>query len=284
MTIVQHTRYIILLITIVIFSLYSRVLDKKKPHFFIVIPTYHNKDYCIQNIQSLVDQEYTDWQAYIIVDGAISDDDGTGDLLETFVRDHKLEHKITVHRNNERLLALHNISDAIDAACLDGEWVVGLYDGDDWFYHNKVLDRVAREYQEHDAWFTYGQYINYPQNTLGNCRPFPDYIIDNNNFRGYPWIASHFRTFKAWLFKKINKEDLMHEGKFFPMAWDVAFLPMLEMASKGHIRFIPDILYVYRHHQFNDYSINYPLLAQMEKIIRSRPKYKPCVRNKKKKD
>ena len=260
-------------------SLFAYTAQKENPHFFIVIPTYHNKEYCIQNIQALVDQEYTNWTAYIAVDGNRSDDDGTGDLLEAFVKEHNLEDKITIHRNSERLLALHNIFDAIHSACPDDEWVVGLYDGDDWFYTNKVLDRVAREYRDNDAWFTYGQYINYPQNTLGNCRPFPQQIADHNNFRSYPWIASHFRTFKAGLFKRIKKEDLMHEGKFFPMAWDVAFLPMLEMATQKHIRFIPDILYVYRHHQFNDYNVNYPLLAKMEAVIRSRAPYQPLESN-----
>jgi len=35
---------------------------------------------------------------------------------------------------------------------------------------------------------------------------------------------------KEW--KKIAKEDLMYEGKFFEMAWDLAFMfPMLEMAG-----------------------------------------------------
>jgi hypothetical protein len=41
------------------------------------------------------------------------------------------------------------------------------------------------------------------------------------------------------LFKKIKKEDLLYEGEFVLMSWDIAMMfPMLEMESKGHIAFI----------------------------------------------
>jgi glycosyltransferase involved in cell wall biosynthesis len=242
------------------------------PHLLVVIPTYHNKDYCIQNIKTLAEQTYDNWNAIVIVDGMPQDDDGTYALLESYITDHNLSDRIKLIQNTERRLALYNIYTTIHTYAEDDSVIV-LYDGDDFFYTPQALERIAREYRKPSTWFTYGQYINYPANTIGNCRSFPAKIQKGNDYRSYDWIASHPRTFYAWLFKRIKLQDLLHNGKFYPMAWDVAFLPMLEMAGAEHIVFIPDILYAYRHHQNNDYAQNITLQLCLEKIIRSQNKY-----------
>lgn len=252
--------------------LYSFAIIADDPYFFVVIPTYRNKDYCIENIKTLAEQTYKNWQAIIIVDGSAEEDDGTFLLLNEYIAQHNLTSRIQLIQNNERRLALYNIYTAIHRYAED-DWIIALYDGDDFFTTPHALERIAQEYRKPFTWFTYGQYINYPANTLGNCRPFPKEIATTNGFRSQTWIASHPRTFYAWLFKQIKLQDLLHNGKFFPMAWDVAFLPMLEMAGAEHIVFIPDILYAYRHHQNNDYAQNYTFLAAMEKLIRSQKKY-----------
>jgi glycosyltransferase involved in cell wall biosynthesis len=248
-------------------------------HFFVVIPTYHNKEYCLENIETLASQTYQDWTAIIVVDGNQKDDDGTGDIVEKYINDHALNDKVIIHRNHKRRGALYNIYHAIHRHAHDN-WVIVLYDGDDFFYTDTALERIAQEYSErgeHDTWFTYGQYINYPDNTPGHCHEFPQKIIRTNNFRSYPWIASHPITFYAWLFKKIHKKDLQHDGKFFKVAWDVAFMPMLEMASGKHMRFIPDILYAYRHHERNDYNLHYSSIPKTVKIILGKKRYKPLI-------
>ncbi len=254
-----------------LFTLFN-ILQCQEPHFFVIIPTFHNKDYCIENIRTMAEQTYTDWQAIIIVDGSSEDDDGTYDLLHEYIIKNNLESRVQLIQNTERRLALYNIYTAIHQYAED-DWVVVLYDGDDFFTTPDALKRIAQEYKNNSPWFTYGQYSNYPANTLGNCRPFPHEINQSNGYRSYPWIASHPRTFYAWLFKQIKLQDLLHNGKFFPMAWDVAFLPMLEMAGAEHISFIPDILYGYRHHANNDYAQNLALQLGLEKVIRSQSKY-----------
>jgi len=268
-------RYVIFLtLVFFIFDSEARRAQAPSPHFFVVIPTYRNKDYCIQNITKLVEQTYKKWQALVIVDGSPEEDDGTYEILEKYIAVHDLSSTIFLMRNSERRGALDNIYTAIHDYAED-DWVVVLYDGDDYFKTPKALDRISCEYIFNNAWFTYGQYVNYPKGDLGHCHAFPPMVIKNNNFRHYPWVASHPRTFYAWLFKKIDKEDLMYQNKFFDVAWDVAFMPMLEMASYGHIRFISDILYVYRHHARNDYKLHLPRVTMLEKNIRARKKYEP---------
>ena len=69
----------------------------------------------------------------------------------------------------------------------------------------------------------------------------------------------------------------MHKGKFVAMACDLAMMfPMLEQSSDGHIRYIPDILYIYNFtHQNNDVKKNLPLILELDKQIRKKTRYKP---------
>lgn len=246
-------------------------LSRKKPHFCVIIPTYNNEKWAIKNLQSVVEQTYQDWNAIIVDDIST---DATGELLDRYVRDNNLAHKVTIVHNTERKKALRNIYEAVHS-CPDKAVVVTL-DGDDWFATPRALERIAREYTEQNAWITYGQYIDHPRGTLGCCRPFPSHVIQHRSFRKNAWCASHPRTFYVWLFKKIKKEDLMIDGEFFSVTWDLAFMyPMLEMASRGHIRPISDVLYVYNHHENNDYVSRFPLMKKYEEIIRNMPVYEP---------
>jgi hypothetical protein len=157
--------------------------------------------------------------------------------------------------------------------CQDDEIILTL-DGDDWFPDNNVLNKLDTIYSGGQVWMTYGQYKNSNDNTTGVAQPYPQHIIDSNAFRNHIWSASHLRTFYAWLFKKIKKEDLMKDGNFFPMTWDFAMMfPMLEM-SGNHSKFLPDILYVYNtENPINDHKVNIALQHDLDAYIRRKPKY-----------
>lgn len=99
-----------------------------------------------------------------------------------------------------------------------------------------------------------------------------------------PFCASHLRTFKAGLFKKIKKEDLFVEGG--DLVPDVAFMvPMLEMCSptkkstKNHSMFRPEVLYLHR--KDNPLSVFRILGAAQEEaaeFIMSKEPYQPIDR------
>jgi glycosyltransferase involved in cell wall biosynthesis len=209
--------------------------------FVILTPTYNNEKWCIKNIESVLEQTYPHWHQIIISDCST---DRTSELLHKYIDEHHVADKIMMIDNVERKGALRNLYEAIHAS--DDNVVIVTLDGDDWMAGPHVLARLAKEYADPSVWITYGQFMWWPAKTQGFCRKFPDEICKKRLFRGHDWVSSHMRTFKAWLFKKIKKEDLLHEGKFFPVTWDLGMMfPMLEMASDGHIRFIPDVLYIY---------------------------------------
>lgn len=165
-----------------------------------------------------------------------------------------------------------NIYDAI-YTCNNTATIVTL-DGDDWFAHNNVLAVVNKYYTRYNASLTYGQFEQYPMSTISKFKALPQHIITKASYRGYPWQTSHLRIFYAWLFKNIKKEDLMYEGKFFPMAWDLAFMfPMLEM-SGTHSKFIAQVLYIYNmQNPINDHKVNGQLQKKLDRFIRSKAKY-----------
>lgn len=159
--------------------------------------------------------------------------------------------------------------------CHPEEIIVDL-DGDDWLAYDGVLAYLNTVYQDESVWLTYGQFLQYPLGRMGWCSQLPQEIIDNNAYRNYPWVTSALRTFYAWLFQLIKKEDLCFKDEFVPMASDLAFMfPMLEMAG-NHSKFINQILYIYdRHTGFNDEKKNKQLQEEIEIHIRNLKKYEP---------
>lgn len=246
------------------------------PQFFVVIPSFKCAHYCIENIESLIRQTYSDWNAAVVIDGNPEDEDGTYTLLTRHIAARGFQDRIKVCRNTFRRYSLANIHRAIHTQCPSDDHIVIILDGDDYFLHERALERIAEEYRDPEVWLTYGQYCNMPAGTRGICRPYPSDVIKENRFRSHAFIASHPRTFYAWLYKQIRLSDLYYRDWFFTVTGDVVMmLPMLEMASLGHIRCIEEPLYAYRHYGNNDYAVRCGELLQRERDIRSRPRYQP---------
>jgi glycosyltransferase involved in cell wall biosynthesis len=244
--------------------------DTVMKRMVIVIPSYNNRQWYRQNLRSLCAQKYDHFRAIYVDDGST---DQTGALVEQFLADQAVGPRIQVIRNPVRVGALENLYRSIHT-CDDQEIVI-LLDGDDWLAHSRVLQILNTVYADPDCWMTYGQYASWPAPVPGYSRPIPARITDTNTVRGYEWCASHLRSFYAWLFKRINREDLLSPwGTFYPMAWDQALMfPMLEMA--GHrAKFIPDILYTYNAaNPINDAKVNRRLQQQCETAIRRQQRY-----------
>ena len=131
---------------------------------------------------------------------------------------------------------------------------------------------------------TYGNWRSDPIGYKSPCAAIPSDVCKRNAFRTYDWVTSQLRTFYAKLFQQIRKEDLLYEKEgrkeFFPVTWDLAMMfPMLEMASKKHIRYIPQILYIYNiKNPLNDFKLHRSLQIELEYYIRKKPPYAPLER------
>jgi glycosyltransferase involved in cell wall biosynthesis/SAM-dependent methyltransferase len=254
-------------------KLFARAIKPGDKKFVIVIPSYKNSAWCVQNITSALNQNY---HKYRIIFTDDCSPDNTFELVSNAVAESGKEGITTLIKNTSRLGALHNLYNMIHS-CQDDEIILTL-DGDDWFPDSEVLNKLNREYSGANIYMTYGQYKNSTDGISGVAQPYPAHIVEQNNFRSYTWCASHLRTFYAWLFKNIKKEDLMYQGNFFVMTWDFAIMfPMLEQ-SREHSKYLNDILYVYNlDNPINDHKVNVQMQQDLDRYIRTLPRYEKAL-------
>ncbi len=237
----------------------------------VVIASYNNARWHKGNLLTVFFQDYSNYRVIYVDDCS---PDGTGNLAEQYIKSREQNHRVTLIKNKVRKRALENIYNAI-WMCEDDEIVV-ILDGDDFFPNERVLSTINEVYSDPSVWLTFGQYCTYPGKILGFNKAIPDEVIRKNAIRGHDRQPSHLRTFYAKLFKNIKKEDLLYNGEFFPMTYDLAIMmPMMEMVGFHH-KFIDKILYLYNdENPINDHKVNKDLQRTLDKEIRSRKPYEP---------
>lgn len=247
----------------------SKITDK---HFVIITASYNNARWYKQNLDSVLSQTYKNWHMIYTDDCST---DGTADLVEEYIKKHDHNKQITLIRNKERKMSLHNIVHSI-YLCKDNSHIAVSLDGDDMLAHNRVLERLNGIYKSPNVWMTFGSFC---LASTGKKDPwlhaYSENIKAKRAYRSYDtMMPSHLRTFYIGLFKKINLEDLKYEGKFFEMAGDVAFMiPIIEMAHEHHV-YIDEVLYVYNNvSNINDNKVDAVKQRFLDRIIRTRPKY-----------
>lgn len=236
----------------------------------VIIPSYNNERWYQRNLASVFLQDYDHYRVIYIDDCST---DNTYPLVEEYIKAHKQQDRVILIHNETRCGAMANWYYAIHS-CHDDEIIVSL-DGDDWFAHPDVLKRIAQEYEDKDTWMTYGSFASYPEGEVGFAHQVPASVVREGSYRRFRFITTHVRTFYAWLFKRVHREDLLCEdGSFFSMVCDQAMMfPMLEMA-RAHAHFIAEILYIYnRNNPLNDEKIDRKLSNECERRIRNKKPY-----------
>jgi glycosyltransferase involved in cell wall biosynthesis len=206
----------------------------------IVIPSRNNKAVCRENLESVFTQDY---KKYIVVYIDDASDDGTAQAVQDVIHEYNQEHRCTVIKRARRRGHMYNHYETVHN-CPNNVIVVNL-DGDDRFAHTHVLSRINEIYQDDDVWMTYGQYQEWPSGKKGLCDDIPNIVREENAYRYVGWVTSHLRTFYAGLFKAVPIGYFLYADEFQPCAVDYAMMfSMLEL-SKGRVRFIDEVLYLY---------------------------------------
>jgi len=258
---------------------FDNVKDDHQCHFVIATASYNNEEWVARYLQSVFSQKYKNFRVIYCDD---SSTDKTLEMVAAFAQQHHLQDRLTLLHNTNRLGPHENYYNIIHS-CRDDEVIV-IVDGDDCLYDENVLTKLANVYNDRNVWITYGQYQEYPSGTVGISQQIPWWVIEGNSIRLHQWVTSHLRTFYAWLYKRISRDDLQFEGRFVRRAGDYATMfPMIEMAG-FHSRFIATILYILNRANPNNYSK--PLGSAFadvqerhrvcEELIK-RPKYQPLI-------
>ena len=224
---------------------------RKKPLFLdeieelplvILITAFNNQKYAKNCLISALNQKYGNFEI-IYVDDASTD--GSDKIAMHTLKNTKNAQLIL---NQERVGKLSNLYREIHK--LENNSIIIELDGDDYLIDDQVLNNFNHAYQKNNCLAIHANYINYPielakKLNIGHfSQETPFFVKKNRNFRNYPWIYSGLRSYKAELFKKIKKEDLLsrfepYKDKFLPVFHDAAiFYPIAEMSGEkiGYIK------------------------------------------------
>jgi len=227
---------------------------EKENKFKIVIPSYNNAEWVEPNLASILNQTYTNYEVLYIDDAST---DNTFELVDDIVGNNPL---FTIRRNSKNMRRGYNTSpEVLDNFFDDGEDILTFIDGDDWLAYPDTLEKLNNFYNQKDPWMTYGKMVvwkgdeNYswpfPQNS-----EYPPEVHQNNLYRRDLWRASHLRTFKWHLYKRMKSEDLKYSktNEYYFQAQDLATsFPCLEMCPPGRIGVVDFLTYIFNESKSN---------------------------------
>lgn len=215
--------------------------------FIIITPAYNVSDWIGLNIEIIKHQSYKNYLHVIVNDKST---DTTLSEIEKLQHSNMLILTTPDGRGGSQGDAYLYAMEYLEAnELIADEDIIVEVDADDWLSSTFVLDYLQVIYQNEDVWMTYGQYQGYPSaNTGGHYLWEIDNMVDDANaHRRAPFPYSHLKTYKYWLFNKIDRNDLKDPttNKTIASAWDHALcISMVEMAGKAHTHMCVDVLYI----------------------------------------
>lgn len=236
----------------------------------ILVPFRNTGDYLIDCVNSIVAQQYPNYEVYLLDDDS---DDGSYESIKDFVEATPHFHYL---KNESRLGALANLHKALTEISMDNEDIITIVDGDDQLFGEYSLQILNYAYDDQLTLLTYGQFID----SYGNIAKISAYTAEEfQHLRTASWKATHLKTFKYRLFKDFLQQDpacenfKTEDGSFYPSTYDMAMMfPLMEMAGYKSCTYIPNVLYCYRLHPQNDHATpeGRKLQIESELHIRSR--------------
>ena len=227
--------------------------------------------YVARSIASVRAQSVAEWELFCTVDPC---GDGT---FEEAVAAADGDPRVHVRRNPEPLFAMENLIRAIGRSGAAPEDVIVVLDGDDWFATPDALRIIQETYLRHECWMTYGSWISDPPDLAGHrAGRWPAYPGGTSDFRNAEWLATAVRTWKKWLWDRIDDGDFRDaEGRYFRVSEDqAAMYPLLEMCGVERAKHIAEVLMVYNRN--SPHAVGLTRREEMfanARYIRTRPPY-----------
>jgi glycosyltransferase involved in cell wall biosynthesis len=232
----------------------------------ILTTTYNCAPYVERSLLSIMSQRFKDFTCYITDDMST---DGTVNKVKEIIKD---DPRFVLIENHCKLYQGGNYDQIIRWRAQNGDEICVEVDGDDWLPNSNCLSKIDEVYQDPNVWMTSGSF-KYHDGRPGFNKP----ITSTDNIRKSNFTLSHMRTWKAWLWNKIEDSDLKDkDGKYYSVAGDLSFMwPMIEMAGLEHFKFIPDILYVYNEsNPINDHKVDLSKVRNIHNLISNKTPYK----------
>lgn len=239
----------------------------EETRFIVFTAGFNSVDWVKKNILSVKNQKYDNY-VHIIVDDATTD--GTNKIIKKYK--HK---KLVTYKNNKNIKWVNNALKYLDDHIKSEEDVIITVDMDDWLAHKNVLLTLNKIYQEKKVWLTYGNYAIY------NGKRINEQNIKLFNKKHIGGAFVHLRTFKAFLWQNLDKNDLKGpDGNYITCTYDRAIMyPMVSMCQEDKIFRFDEIFYVYNNNNtLNVGNIMRQKQKELKKWFLNKPLYKELKR------
>jgi glycosyltransferase involved in cell wall biosynthesis len=236
----------------------------------ILTTTYNCENYVERSLMTIMSQRFSDFKCFITDDMST---DNTVDIIKKTIGD---DPRFILIENKEKKFQPGNYDQVIRGMDIQDDEICVEVDGDDWLPNSNVFSYINELYNKKDVWLTSGSF-KYNDGRKGFANPPTNF----ENLRGQTFTLSHLRTWKAWLWKKINQDDLKDEkGNYWNVAGDLSFMfPMIEMSGKEHFEFIDEIMYIYNEsNPINDHKVNIQNVIYTANKIRTKTPYKLLIK------
>ncbi len=227
---------------------------KVEQKIVIISPTYNSEKYISNCIESVVSQDYDNYEMIVIDDAST---DNTYNIAKQWESD-----KIKVIRNEENKGAVRNQIESIRKYCKEDDIVMFL-DGDDSFINDNEILHFYNNLYDGTTEFTYGSCYSMVDRIPLIAQNYPEEIKQKKEYRKYKfnWNMpyTHLRTFKAGLLNNIDDSNFQDENKnWYKAGGDGSiFYSLIEQADPDKVKVVSDILYNYNDiNPLNDYKIN----------------------------
>jgi glycosyltransferase involved in cell wall biosynthesis len=231
----------------------------------ILTTTYNCQDFIEKCVYSIMSQSFKDFTCYITDDLST---DNTVKIIEDIIKEDK---RFILIKNKSKMYQPGTYDQVIRGLNIDDDEICVEVDGDDWLPDRNVLQRIKEVYDDKNIWLANGSF-KYSDGRNGFAKK-PE---SAENIRKIIFTMSHIRTWKSFLWKKINEEDLKDEnGRYWEVAGDLSFMfPMLEMSGLEHYTFMDNINYIYNEtNPINDHKVNFGKVQKIVNQIRNKKPY-----------
>jgi glycosyltransferase involved in cell wall biosynthesis len=231
----------------------------------VLTTTYNCENFIEKCLMSIKHQTHKEFVCLITDDMST---DNTVEKVKNIIKD---DNRFILIENKVKMYQPGNYDQVIRGDYeINDEDICIEVDGDDWLSDEKVFERVYKLYENNNVWLANGSF-NYHDGRKGFAKPY----LSFDNIRNETFTLTHLRTWRVFLWRKINVSDLKDKyGNYWSVAGDLSFMyPMAEMSGIEHYRFMPEINYIYNEsNPINDHKVNLGKVQEVVKILR---KYKP---------
>lgn len=226
----------------------------------IITPVYNGAEYIKTCIDSVVTQDYDNWEMFIIDDAS---EDDTADTAYIYVKEKypDLASKFIITRNIENVGALQNQIDTLSFQIDKG--IVMLLDGDDYLVNDPtIFNYYNRLYSETPTKFSYGSCWSMADQIPLIAQEYPEEVKKNKTYREhlFPWNIpyTHLRTFDYSVFHDYLLENGVGAFEGIRAGGDaVLFYELIETLEPEQITAVPHIIVNYNDlNPNNDYKVN----------------------------